>query len=135
MENQPSAAGRDGVPIDPLAQLSLLDRSRRAVEYEAFLNFGPWWYAPLFATMIGASTLSTAELTSSTEQISSNPAVFESSLNLGYLALVLLSAVVLIVHWYRNRIVTPTWLSTTAFFLALRLGLGRLRDRHRVGRA
>jgi len=43
--------------VDPAADLELLARARSEADIDQFLDFGPWWYAPLLATMIGGLTL------------------------------------------------------------------------------
>ncbi len=113
---QGSGYGNDDV--DPLSHLALLNRSKSAAEYEEFLNFGPAWYAPLFATAIGASALFTADVGASAEQVSADPVVFETSGHPAYLIAVVMSLVVLGVHYYRNRLVKP---KTTKMSVALTL--------------
>ena len=44
-------------PADPAEDLELLERARSLVDVDQLLDFGPWWYAPLLATMIGGLTL------------------------------------------------------------------------------
>lgn len=51
--HHPSAAD----PIDPAADLDLLDRAQSVVDVDQILDFGPWWYAPLLAALIGGLTL------------------------------------------------------------------------------
>ena len=43
--------------VDAEADLALLSRARSSVVVDQTLDFGPWWYAPLLATLIGAATL------------------------------------------------------------------------------
>ena len=50
MENKPIA-------VDPAADLAMLDRAKSSVDLNPILDFGPWWYAPLFATMLAGLTL------------------------------------------------------------------------------
>jgi hypothetical protein len=51
----PNAVGSNAV--DPASDLDLLDRAQSTVDVDQVLDFGPWWYAPLLATMIGGLTL------------------------------------------------------------------------------
>lgn len=43
--------------VDAASDLELLNRAKSVAELDQFLDFGPWWYAPLFATMIGGFTM------------------------------------------------------------------------------
>lgn len=44
-------------PVDAAADLELLDRAKSRVDIDQFLDFGPWWYAPLLATVLGGFSL------------------------------------------------------------------------------
>ena len=78
--------------VDPLSHLALLKRSERAPEYEALLNFGPWWHAPLWATLFCTLTL---WVRAEDEARGMGPTVF--------LALSFLAGGVLTHHWYHKR--------------------------------
>ena len=60
-----SGPGSSTSPIvDPAADLELLDRAKSTVPIDEFLDFGPWWYAPLLATLIGGLSLFGADVDS-----------------------------------------------------------------------
>lgn len=42
---------------DPTSDLALLERAKSSIEEDQILDFGPWWYAPLIATLIAGVTL------------------------------------------------------------------------------
>lgn len=48
--------------VNPAADLDLLERARSTVPIDEFLDFGPWWYAPLLATLIGGLSLFGADV-------------------------------------------------------------------------
>lgn len=54
MENK---RGESPQTVDAEADLALLDRAKRSVAVDQFMDFGPWWYGPLFATMFAGLTL------------------------------------------------------------------------------
>jgi len=54
MENKANVRCDD---LDPVADLALLDQVKRNVERHDLMNFGPWWYAPVLATMAASLTL------------------------------------------------------------------------------
>lgn len=57
MESTPSGSDRGAASaIDAAADLDLLNRSKAVIDLDQFLDFGPWWYAPFLATMIGGLT-------------------------------------------------------------------------------
>lgn len=43
--------------VDPAADLALLGRAKSVAHLDQFLDFGPWWYAPMLATTIGGLML------------------------------------------------------------------------------
>ena len=75
----------------PSTRPLLLDRAKSVVELDSFLDFGPWWYAPLLATTIGSLSLWSHDLWSL------------AGLTLG--ATTITTAVVVSVHDYRRRLV------------------------------
>lgn len=86
--------------VDPLSHLALLNRSTRAPEYEAFLNFGPWWYCPLWATFTGFFTL----WARARDQDASG------TTSTAFLLVSLVAASVLSAHWFKREVqprVTP----------------------------
>lgn len=97
MENTQGTQSEESELVDPLAHLALLKRSRSAAEYEDFLNFGPWWYAPSLATIIGGMTLWLAE------PVEIGFGLFESPTRIVYLLAALMSTLAVCVHWFRNR--------------------------------
>ena len=90
METKSDRPGGTDDSVDPLSHLALLDRSTRAPEWEAFLNFGPWWYPPLFATFIGSLALYGV-----------------SSAQNWFLVATFVTGTVISVHAFRNREVRP----------------------------
>ena len=93
--------------VDPLSHLALLSRSARAPEYETFLNFGPWWHAPIWATFFCALTL----WARAGDEVS-------GIVSTAFLTLSFLSGAVLTHHWYHKRKVQLRLLPT-ALGLAL----------------
>ncbi len=156
MENTKS--GGSPPPFDPESHLSILEEAQKVVADEYALDFGPSWYAPVLATMIGGLTLfnnAQSELT-----------------NLLYLGAAGLATVVYVVHGSRRTSIRPRttgrgfagivfvcvvllavviawgtaistigyedfvpvwatvgWLATTALFLGIRLALKAVRNR------
>ncbi len=92
--------------LDPAADLDLLDRARSVVEVDQVLDFGPWWYAPLLATMIGGLTLFGHDVTG-----------FGTATAAGVVAL--LAGGILAVHDYRRRSVRLRRSARGAGFLGL----------------
>ena len=82
MENKPNA-------VDPAADLAMLERAKSSVDLNQILDFGPWWYAPLFATMISCVTLF------------SQPDAGDWSF--AYAALALTTAATISIHDFRRR--------------------------------
>ena len=108
MENihEPQHGGSD--LVDPLSHLALLNRSKTSPGWQEFLNFGPWWYAPLWATFVGGLTLGQASLFDNTERISGDPSggvVFETQAEPVFLIVGLAAAIVLTVDSLRRRTV------------------------------
>lgn len=52
--------------VDPATDLELLDRAQHLIEVDQILDFGPWWYAPLLATLIGGLSLFGQDTTDAT---------------------------------------------------------------------
>lgn len=55
--SEPDSDSSPSQPIDAAADLELLDRAKSVVHVDQFLDFGPWWYAPLLATTVGGVVL------------------------------------------------------------------------------
>lgn len=75
--------------IDPAADLDLLERSRSVIAVDQWLDLGPWWYAPLLATVTAGLTLYYQETNATENRV------------LGFLALV--AGAIIAVHDYRRR--------------------------------
>lgn len=43
--------------VDAASDLQILNRAKSATEVDQFLDFGPWWYAPLLAITVGGLVL------------------------------------------------------------------------------
>ena len=86
MESKPGGAIP---PTDPAADLELLNRSKSIAELDQMLDSGPWWYAPMFATVFGGWTLAAQGLS--------------NSLNVAGLLAGIVAVAVVSVHDYRRR--------------------------------
>ena len=96
--------------VDPLSHLALLNRSERAPEYEAFLNFGPWWHAPVWALFVGSLSLATASLPGNADVVDTGPTggvVVETFFDPVFTVITIITAVVLTVDGLRRREVKP----------------------------
>ena len=104
-----SKSSRRGRPTDPAADLELLNQSKAVVELDHFLDFGPWWYAPMWATAVGGGTLAAQGL--------------GNFLNVAGLLAFVVAATVVSVHDYRRRRVWPDS-SARSLLLAIPVLLG-----------
>ncbi|MEM9654085.1 MAG: hypothetical protein AAGA65_18470, partial [Actinomycetota bacterium] len=75
--------------VDPQADLDLLERARAAVDLDHALDFGPWWYAPLLATCLGAASLANQD--------------FGNGTGLVFIAVGAMTGVVLMAHDFGRR--------------------------------
>lgn len=143
---------------DPAADLALLKRSKASVGIDQILDFGPWWYAPLFATGIGGMTLFNQPsagdwsfayaavgllslLALGTHDFRRRKVRQRTSWRTFTLSIpIVLGAIVLIALWgtavstmgYERFVPGPAlgaWVLTTGFLLAVRAALHRLRAR------
>ena len=96
--------------VDPLSRLALLSRSARAPEYEAFLNFGPWWHAPIWATFVGSLSLATASLQENADVVGTSATggvAVETFFDPLFTVITIITALVLTVDGLRRREVKP----------------------------
>ena len=110
METKNEHHGGSDDLVDPLSHLALLNRSARAPEYEAFLNFGPWWHAPLWATFVGSLSLATASLQENADVVGTDPTggvAVETSFDPLFTVITIITALVLAVGGFRRREVKP----------------------------
>lgn len=66
--------------VDPASDLALLKRAKSSVALDQVLDFGPWWYAPLLATLIGGLTIFGNDVSEGTNRIAGVVAVIAGAL-------------------------------------------------------
>lgn len=160
METTPTPEGRPSAsrPIDPAADLDLLDRARSVVDLDQMLDFGPWWYAPLLATMIGGLTLFGQDVSGVTNVAAGVVALLAaiivaahdhrrrpvrlrgSARGVGFLGLIIVLCWVIIAAWgtaisslgYERFVpgyAALAWILTSMALLGIRLGFRAVRRR------
>lgn len=126
MENTHRSRGGEQETVDPLAHLALLNRSKAAPGWEDFLNFGPRWYAPVWATFVGGLSLWQAEIFDNTIIVDETPTgatIFETQASLGFLFVAMLAATILSVDQFRNRKIRSKTTATGMGLTAVVVGI------------
>lgn len=90
--------------VDPIADLATISSAKRNVAVDDFLNFGPWWYAPALATLMGGLSLFGQDFTDRWSVV--------------YGAIGVLAGAIMAVHDYRRRRIRPKG-SPVAFLLLI----------------
>lgn len=91
--------------VDPGADLAIISRAQRELALEDFLNFGPLWYAPALATLIGGLSMFGRD--------------FNDNWSVLYGAAAVLAGLTMAVHDYRRRRVRPKFSLRSAMFVVV----------------